>query len=68
MIFDQFISLDGEECIFVNKGSVVVRVADEVHHLNTGDSMYFASAQTHFVENDQDEEAVLIWALTPPQL
>ena len=68
VIFDQFISQEGEECIVVTQGSVVVRVGDEVHQLDAGDSLYFASAQSHVVENAAGEEAVLIWALTPPQL
>lgn len=68
VIFDQFIQQDGEECIVVTKGSVLVRVGDEVHELQNGDSLYFASAQPHVVENGGDDEAILIWALTPPQL
>jgi transcriptional regulator with XRE-family HTH domain len=67
-VFDQFVQQDGEECLVVTRGSVTVRVGDEVHHLETGDSLYFASAQNHVVENSGDEEALLIWAMTPPQL
>ncbi|NGQ93703.1 helix-turn-helix domain-containing protein [Brevibacillus sp. SYP-B805] len=66
-VCDQFIQQDGEECLVIIRGSVIVRVGEEVHQLQAGDSLYFASSQNRTVENAGDEEAVLVWALTPPQ-
>ncbi|MBO8162250.1 MAG: helix-turn-helix transcriptional regulator [Brevibacillus sp.] len=64
---DQFVQAEGEECLFVTKGTVKVYVSDEVFELEPGDSLYFDSFQPHLVANEGEEEAVILWALTPPQ-
>jgi len=65
---DQILKQDGEECIVVIHGEITIRIGDEDYQLETGDSIYFDSTQSHLVENTGSKEAVLIWALTPPQL
>jgi transcriptional regulator with XRE-family HTH domain len=67
MVVDKFVQSEGEECFVVTKGNVTVRLNDEEHVLGAGDSISFDSAKTHTIENTGEEEAVLIWAVTPPQ-
>jgi quercetin dioxygenase-like cupin family protein len=68
VVKDSFVQREGEECLTVTQGSIQVRLGEEEYLLETGDSMYLASAQSHIVENAGDEEAVIIWSITPPQL
>ena len=58
---------EGEEFIFVVSGSCDVWL-DEVEHyrLRPGDSLYFASSQTHRWSNPYKQQAVLLWINTPP--
>ncbi|UFJ41911.1 XRE family transcriptional regulator [Brevibacillus humidisoli] len=64
---DQFVQAEGEECLFVMKGKISVYVGDDVFQLEPEDSLYFDSSQPHVVANEGEEEAVILWALTPPQ-
>lgn len=65
---DRFLKQDGEECIVVIRGEIIVRIGEDDYRLETGDSIYFDSSQSHIVQNTGDAEALLIWAFTPPQL
>lgn len=67
MVVDKFVQGEGEECFVVTKGTVTVRFNDEEHVLEAGDSITFDSTKSHSVENTGEEEAVLIWSVTPPQ-
>lgn len=64
---DRFVQTDGEECLYLLKGNVAVYVGDEVFHLRSEDSLYFDSSQPRMVVNEGQEEAIILWALTPPQ-
>lgn len=50
-----------EECEFVLKGPVEVHVNDEVHALNTGDSIYLKSNVEHSVYNPGNEPAQMLF-------
>jgi transcriptional regulator with XRE-family HTH domain len=67
MALDKFVQTEGEECFTVISGSVTVRFNDEEYVLEAGDSISFDSSKSHSVENTGDEDAVLIWSVTPPQ-
>ncbi len=58
---------EGEEFIFVISGTCEIWL-DEVEHyrIATGDSLYFASSQTHRWSNTGEEQAILLWINTPP--
>ncbi|HEY5214429.1 MAG TPA: MerR family transcriptional regulator [Acidobacteriaceae bacterium] len=58
---------EGEEFLYVLSGSCEFWL-DEVEHyrLESGDSLYFSSHQTHRWSNVGDVEAVLLWINTPP--
>jgi transcriptional regulator with XRE-family HTH domain len=56
----------GEECGYVIKGTLTIRINEEEYVLNEGDSIYFSSEFPHKYFNRSDEECVSIWAMTPP--
>ena len=57
---------DGEECCLVIAGSIRLYIEDEVYDLQQGDSLWFKTNQRHKWENPSDQQAILIWAITPP--
>lgn len=57
---------DGEECGFIIKGRVEIRVGDQVRVLGPGDAYYFKSTTPHRFRNVGDEPAEVISACTPP--
>ena len=62
----ELIGHQGEECGVVLRGRLEVRIEDEMHTLEEGDSIYFDSARPHSFRNAADEETITIWAITPP--
>ncbi len=65
---DQLVQHEGEECLVIVNGTVNVKMGDESFDLQTGDSVYFDNAQSHVISNTGNEEAVIIWSVTPPQI
>lgn len=57
---------EGEECVLVVEGSLVVVVGDERYHLTEGDSLTYDASAPHWYANDGDRPAVFIGAMTPP--
>jgi DNA-binding transcriptional MerR regulator/quercetin dioxygenase-like cupin family protein len=58
---------EGEEMMYVLAGTVKVTLQEsEVHRLEAGDSLYFASTAEHAWENDGDVTATVMWVNTPP--
>lgn len=60
------LSHKGEECGYIIKGELEVIIDEERHHLKTGDSIYFDSTLPHKFYNPGTEQAIGIWAMTPP--
>lgn len=56
----------GEECAFLLKGKVGVKVGTEEFVLNEGDTLYFDSTSPHRIVNLGDVPAEIISAITPP--
>lgn len=57
---------DGEESLLVLQGSLGVNVGEESYVLNAGDTITFASAESHWYENVGDENVILVQAIAPP--
>lgn len=57
---------EGEECVLVVEGSLVVVVGDERYQLAEGDSLTYDASAPHWYANDGDRPAVFIVAMTPP--
>lgn len=60
------ISHEGEECGYVLKGHLLVKLGDEEYYLGEGDSMTFDSNIPHRYVNVGETECVSIWAMSPP--
>ena len=56
----------GEEAGFVLAGELTLWLEDEEIVLHVGDSFAFSSDRPHRYANTGEEEAVVIWAITPP--
>ncbi len=57
---------DGDECITVTEGQLVVCISSTRYTLNEGDSLTYDSSLPHWYRNPTDRGAVLIGAMTPP--
>ena len=55
----------GDELIYVLEGSIRVSIADEIHTLTGGDSLSFKSHLPHRWDNIGDDDAKVIWTLSP---
>lgn len=56
----------GEEVAYVSAGELVLHLGDKTVVLNTGDSVKIPPRTQHKWENCSAEEAVIIFAVTPP--
>jgi transcriptional regulator with XRE-family HTH domain len=56
----------GEESGFVLKGRLMVTVGEETFVLEAGDSIHYQALQPHSWRNEEDEECIAVWAVSPP--
>lgn len=56
----------GEECVLVMDGDLVVGVGSEVHELSSGDAITYDPSVPHWWANQTDNEATVVGAVTPP--
>ncbi len=63
---NDLISHVGEECGFVMKGQMLVKLGTDEHYLGEGDSISFDSSIPHRYINIGDRECISVWAMTPP--
>lgn len=56
----------GEGFYFVLKGQLTVTVGEETFVLNAGDSIHYQALRSHSWRNDNEEECIAIWAVSPP--
>jgi transcriptional regulator with XRE-family HTH domain len=57
------ISHEGEECIYVVKGTFKVKTANGTYMLSEGDSIEYKSTVPHLFTNESDDECILICAM-----
>lgn len=57
---------DGDECITVTEGQLIVCISSTRYTMNEGDSLTYDSSLPHWYRNPTDQAAVLIGAMTPP--
>jgi len=57
---------DGEECITVVEGELIVCISSTVYTLTEGDSLTYDSSLPHWYRNPTTRQAALIGAMTPP--
>ena len=58
-------SHEGEQHGIVIKGQLEMTLGDEVVTLSAGDSYSFDARISHHARNRTDQEAILIWAVSP---
>lgn len=68
IVRETLVQSEGEECLAIITGTVTVRLGEEEYILSEGDSLYLASTQSHQIENTGEDEAAIIWSVTPSQL
>lgn len=56
---------EGEECGYVLKGTLTVHLNGKDYVLQEGDSIYFSSTLPHKYINNEEEDCISIWAMTP---
>lgn len=57
---------EGEECVLVVEGSLVVVVGGERYELAEGDALTYDASVPHWYANEGDRPAVFVGAMTPP--
>ncbi len=57
---------EGEEFLFILRGSLIITLDQQEYHLKTGDSFYFESATPHHWKNPGRSETWVLWVNTPP--
>ena len=63
---DQPLMHHGEEVAYLIEGSLEVNIEDNIFTMNAGDSVRIPPYTRHKFCNKTDKEAVLIFAITPP--
>ncbi|MBR6072455.1 MAG: cupin domain-containing protein [Acholeplasmatales bacterium] len=56
----------GEEFGYVIEGEILVIYGDEVLTCKSGESFYFISNKNHYIKNNSDSIAKVIWVSCPP--
>lgn len=57
---------EGQEFGYVLEGSITLVVGKRVYHLIKGETFYFTTDKNHYIKNDGEEEAKVIWVSSPP--
>jgi transcriptional regulator with XRE-family HTH domain len=57
---------EGEECIYILHGELVITVGDECHTVSEGDSLTYDPSLPHWYENRTAHDAILVGAMSPP--
>lgn len=63
---EQDVPHEGEEFGYVLEGAITLILGKKKYVVKKGESFYFEADKVHFIENNTDEKAVLIWVSTPP--
>jgi len=62
----QYAHGDSEELFVVLRGTVRLALGDEVHELETGDSIDYRSSVPHLISNAGEDVAEVMWIISPP--
>ncbi|RKD27690.1 transcriptional regulator, XRE family with cupin sensor [Caminicella sporogenes DSM 14501] len=57
---------EGEEFGYILKGRVILHVGKQSYKIKNGESFYFKSNKTHYLENSYNKPATVLWISTPP--
>ena len=57
---------EGQEFGYVLKGKVTIVVGNKVYKAKTGETFYYDTSKVHYLRNDSNEVAKIIWISCPP--
>ena len=57
---------EGEEFGFVLEGEIILVLGKKKQRVKKGESFYFSPKKTHYLINEKDRKATLIWVSCPP--
>ena len=57
---------EGEEFLFICRGTLNISLDGEEYRLKSGDSFYFESSTPHMWCNSGKSQTVVLWVNTPP--
>jgi transcriptional regulator with XRE-family HTH domain len=63
---EPYVHGDSQELFVVIKGTVRVEIGEQTHLLGAGDSIEYTSAAPHRAENCGEEQAEVLWIVSPP--
>lgn len=56
----------GEEFGYVINGNITLYIGNKSFKVKKGESFYFESSQTHYIENTTNKIATILWVSNPP--
>lgn len=56
----------GEEFGYVIKGSVLLCIGNKKFKVKKGESFYFVPNKEHYIVNNSNKPATILWVSTPP--
>ncbi len=57
---------EGEEFGFVTEGQILVNIGKKKYLCKKGESFYFKADKAHYIENNGQQTATVIWVSSPP--
>lgn len=57
---------EAEEFGYVLNGSIVLHLGDKKQTLKKGETFYYESDKSHYIENSTDKVAKILWITSPP--
>jgi len=57
---------EGEEFGYILKGRINLHLGKQLYKIKSGESFYFKSNKTHYLENPYNKPASVLWISTPP--
>ncbi|MEQ8154125.1 MAG: XRE family transcriptional regulator [Clostridiaceae bacterium] len=63
---DEPLSHQGEEVTYVLKGKMWIKIGEDEHILEEGDTIYYYASNPHKIVNIGEEELIFISTITPP--
>lgn len=63
-----FTTHEGEECVFLLRGTIIIHLPDGDYTMQAGDSFYVSAFQPHYCSNPGDSESEYLSVIVPPTL
>ncbi len=57
---------EGEEFGYCLEGEIIIVLGKKRHKVKKGESFYYSPTKTHYLVNEKDKKAALIWVSCPP--